>query len=99
VAVHASTERRKRDSALATASGGDVARTAAKATAAGIVVVAIAFGLWRVRSLIILLLLALTFAAPSDQVLNGSPAAEYRRPPRFWSSSSELLERSLCSSG
>ena len=63
VAVDATTERRKRSSALAAASGGNVARTAAKATAAGVVVVAIAFGLWRVRSIIILLLLALTFAA------------------------------------
>jgi predicted PurR-regulated permease PerM len=63
VAVDSSTERRKRASALATASGGDVTRTAAKATAAGIAVVAIAFGLWNVRSIIILLLLALTFAA------------------------------------
>jgi predicted PurR-regulated permease PerM len=40
-----------------------VAATAAKATAAGVVVVAVAFGLWKVRSIIILLLLALTFAA------------------------------------
>ena len=40
-----------------------VAGTAAKATAAGVVVVALAFGLWKVRSIIILLLLALTFAA------------------------------------
>ena len=63
MAVDASTERRKRGSALATASGGDVTRTAATATAAGIAVVAIAFGLWKVRSIIILLLLALTFAA------------------------------------
>jgi predicted PurR-regulated permease PerM len=63
VAVDAGTDRRKRDSALATSSGGDVTRTAAKATAAGVAVVAIAFGLWKVRSIIILLLLALTFAA------------------------------------
>lgn len=41
----------------------DVTRTAAKVTAAAVVVVAIAFGLWRVRSIVILLLLALTFAA------------------------------------
>ena len=63
MAVDAGTEGRTRESAPARASGGDVARTAAKATAAGIVVVAIAFGLWKVRSIIILLLLALTFAA------------------------------------
>jgi predicted PurR-regulated permease PerM len=41
----------------------DVARTAARAAAAAIAVAAIAFGLWKVRSIIILLLLALTFAA------------------------------------
>jgi len=36
---------------------------AAKATAAAVAVVAVAFGLWKVRSIIILLILALTFAA------------------------------------
>ena len=41
----------------------DVTRTATKATAAAVAVVAVAFGLWRVRSIVILLLLALTFAA------------------------------------
>ena len=41
----------------------DVAITAARAAAAAIAVAAIAFGLWKVRSIIILLLLALTFAA------------------------------------
>ena len=41
----------------------DVARTAARAAAAAIGVAAIAFGLWKVRSIVILLLLALTFAA------------------------------------
>lgn len=41
----------------------DAARTAARAAAAAIAVAAIAFGLWRVRSIVILLLLALTFAA------------------------------------
>jgi predicted PurR-regulated permease PerM len=41
----------------------DVARTAAGAAAAAIAVAAIAFGLWKVRSIVILLLLALTFAA------------------------------------
>src|SRR6266568_774520 len=44
-------------------SASDVTRTAAKATAAAVVVVALAFGLWKVRSIVILLLLALTFAA------------------------------------
>jgi len=41
----------------------DVMHTAARATAAAIGVAAIAFGLWKVRSIVILLLLALTFAA------------------------------------
>jgi AI-2 transport protein TqsA len=41
----------------------DVARTAAKAAVGAILVTAIAFGLWKVRSIVILLLLALTFAA------------------------------------
>jgi predicted PurR-regulated permease PerM len=41
----------------------DVMRVAAKATAAAIVVAAVAFGLWNVRRVVILLLLALTFAA------------------------------------
>lgn len=41
----------------------DVTLTAAKAAAGAIAVAAIAFGLWRVRDLIVLLLLALTFAA------------------------------------
>ena len=63
VAVDVSTQRRRRNSAPAAASRGDVMRTAAKASVAGVAVVAIAFGLWRVRSIIVLLLLALTFAA------------------------------------
>lgn len=41
----------------------DTMRTAARAAVGVIAVVAIAFGLWKVRDLIILLLLALTFAA------------------------------------
>jgi predicted PurR-regulated permease PerM len=41
----------------------DVALTAARAAAGVIAVAAIAFGLWKVRDLIVLLLLALTFAA------------------------------------
>lgn len=44
-------------------SGANVTLTAAKAAAGVIAVTAIAFGLWRVRSIIVLLLLALTFAA------------------------------------
>jgi predicted PurR-regulated permease PerM len=52
----------KREAAPASAPT-DVSRTAAKAAAATIAVAAIAFGLWKVRSIIILLLLALTFAA------------------------------------
>jgi len=44
-------------------SGRDVTRTAARAATAAIAVAAIAFGLWKVRSIVILLLLALTFAA------------------------------------
>ena len=45
------------------ASRPDIALTAAKAAAGAIAVTAIAFGLWRVRDIIVLLLLALTFAA------------------------------------
>jgi predicted PurR-regulated permease PerM len=41
----------------------DPTRTAARAAVGAIAVAAIAFGLWKVRSIIILLLLALTFAA------------------------------------
>jgi len=41
----------------------DVPRTTARAAAAAISVAAFAFGLWKVRSIVILLLLALTFAA------------------------------------
>jgi predicted PurR-regulated permease PerM len=41
----------------------DVALTAAKAAAGALAVAALAFGLWKVRDLIVLLLLALTFAA------------------------------------
>jgi predicted PurR-regulated permease PerM len=41
----------------------DVVRVSAKATAAALGVGAFAFGLWQVRSIVVLLLLALTFAA------------------------------------
>lgn len=41
----------------------NVALTAARAAAGAIAVAAIAFGLWKVRSVVVLLLLALTFAA------------------------------------
>ncbi len=61
-----------------TARRAGVAGTAAKATAAGVVVVALAFGLWKVRSLIILLLLALTFAAA---IRPGVEWLERRRVP------------------
>jgi len=47
----------------ATRSDRDVARVTAKATGAAIAVGAVAFGIWQVRSVVILLLLALTFAA------------------------------------
>ena len=47
----------------ATASERDVTRVTAKATAAALAVGAVAFGIWQVRSVVILLLLALTFAA------------------------------------
>ena len=46
-----------------TSSDRDVARMTAKATAAALAVGAVAFGIWQVRSMVILLLLALTFAA------------------------------------
>src|SRR5262249_61472693 len=52
----------------------DLTRTAAKVTAAAVLIVAIAFGLWRVRGNVILLLLALTLAA-------AVPPAVGRRPP------------------
>jgi predicted PurR-regulated permease PerM len=44
-------------------SGHDPMRTAARAAVGAIAVAAVAFGLWKVRSIVILLLLALTFAA------------------------------------
>jgi predicted PurR-regulated permease PerM len=62
MAVDEATARRKAPRKVVATSGG-VAGNAAKATAAGVAVVALAFGLWKVRSIIILLLLALTFAA------------------------------------
>jgi predicted PurR-regulated permease PerM len=46
-----------------TGSGRGTTWRAVQATAGGVLVVAVAFGLWRVRTMIILLLLALTFAA------------------------------------
>jgi predicted PurR-regulated permease PerM len=46
-----------------TAGDRDLMRSVAKATAAALAVVAVAAGLWNVRSVLILLLLALTFAA------------------------------------
>ena len=47
----------------ATPRGDDVARLAAKATAAAITIIAFAFALWKVRDVVVLLLLSLTFAA------------------------------------
>ena len=44
-------------------SNGDVPLLTAKATAAALGVAVLAFGIWRIRSIVILLLLALTFAA------------------------------------
>jgi predicted PurR-regulated permease PerM len=55
------------DTAASAATGAppqrDIGRQAAKATAAGLAVVVLAFGIWQVRSVVVLLLLALTFAA------------------------------------
>jgi len=44
-------------------SDGDLTLRVAKATAAALAVAALAFGLWKIRSVIVLLLLAVTFAA------------------------------------
>jgi predicted PurR-regulated permease PerM len=57
----------------------DTAVTAAKAAAGAIAVVALAFGLWRVRSIVILLLLALTFAAA---IRPGVEWLRWRRVPQ-----------------
>jgi predicted PurR-regulated permease PerM len=65
--------------------GSDVTRTAAKATAAAVAVVALAFGLWKVRSIVILLLLALTFAAairPGVEWLRRRGVPQQRRASR-----------------
>jgi predicted PurR-regulated permease PerM len=60
MAVDASTVPHARER---TSSDRDVTRVTAKATAAAIAIGAVAFGIWQVRSMVILLLLALTFAA------------------------------------
>jgi predicted PurR-regulated permease PerM len=60
-------------------SEGDIVRLGAKVTAAAVAVVAIAFGLWRVRDIIVLLLLALTFAAA---IRPGVEWLERRRVPQ-----------------
>ena len=60
--VRTPTEAQKQ-SALPATGERDVMYTAARATIGAIAVAAIAFGLWKVRSIVILLLLALTFAA------------------------------------
>src|SRR5215467_12940420 len=56
----------------------DVVRIAATGTAAALAVAALAFGLWQVRSVVILLLLALTFAAA---IRPGVEWLERRRVP------------------
>src|SRR6478736_3595461 len=61
-AVRTSTEAPEQSARPATGER-DVMYTAARATVGAIAVAAIAFGLWKVRSIVILLLLALTFAA------------------------------------
>ena len=63
MAADPDTKLRKVEASPAAVGDRDVTRTAAKATAAAVAVVAIAFGVWKVRSIVILLLLALTFAA------------------------------------
>jgi predicted PurR-regulated permease PerM len=60
----------------------DVVRLTAKATAAAIAVGAIGFGIWEVRSIVILLLLSLTFAAairPGVEWLNRHRVQHWRR--------------------
>ena len=57
------TARTSEGTARSTTGGQDPIRTAARAAVGAIAVAAIAFGLWKVREIIILLLLALTFAA------------------------------------
>jgi len=52
-----------RTSSDASASDRDTVRLVAKATAVALLIGALAFGLWKVRSVVILLFLALTFAA------------------------------------
>jgi predicted PurR-regulated permease PerM len=59
--------------------GRDVARVAATATAAALAIGAIGFGLWKVRSVVILLLLALTLAAA---IRPGVEWLERQRLPR-----------------
>jgi predicted PurR-regulated permease PerM len=60
-------------------SDGDIVRLGAKVTAVAVLVIAIAFGLWRVRDIIVLLVLALTFAAA---IRPGVEWLERRRVPR-----------------
>ncbi len=63
----------------------DVVRVAVAATAAALAVVVLAFGLWQVRSIIILLLLALTFAAAIR------PGVEWLQQHRFPQSAAILV--------
>jgi predicted PurR-regulated permease PerM len=60
-------------------SDGDIVRLGARVTAAAVTVVAIVFGLWQVRTIIVLLLLALTFAAA---IRPGVEWLERRRVPQ-----------------
>ena len=57
----------------------DITTLAAKATAAAVAVIAFAFGLWQVRTIVILLVLALTFAAA---IRPGMEWLERRRVPQ-----------------
>src|ERR1700751_4716840 len=72
---------RRRSAALQSdlVSDRDVLRVSAKATAAALAVGAFTFGLWHVRSIVVLLLLALTFAAairPGVEWLRGHGVPE-----------------------
>ena len=77
----------------------DLTVRAAKATAAALAVGALAFGIWQVRSVLILLLLALTFAAAIRPGVDGSAATASPSRSRSSSTSSSSAEPSRCSSG
>ena len=65
--------------AAATNPDRSLARAGAAATAGAIAIAAVAFGVWQVRSIVILLLLALTFAAA---IRPGVEWLEARRVPQ-----------------